>query len=210
MQALQISGKWINADELMKVLERDRPYWSADGGVTFGGGEPLVQKDFAVSMLKRCRDCCIHTALETCLYIPPQHLLEALDYTDFVFADIKHMNDARHREATGVSNLPILCNLRRIADSQWDGRIVIRCPIIPGFNDTVENAAATATFMDDVGFKEINLLPFHRLGYSKYEQLGIAYDFAAQPAVPPEALEDLKSIYEANNVICYIGSDTPF
>ncbi len=209
-QALQLSGKWTSEGELMRIFDRDRAYWSADGGVTFGGGEPLLQKDFVVAMLKRCRASCIHTTLETSAYVPTEHLLDALEYTSFLFADIKHMDDARHREGTGVSNLPILRNLRAIADSKWNGRVVLRCPIVPRFNDTAEDAEATAAFMRELGFKEINLLPFHRLGASKYEQLGMTYNFADEAAATPEAVCDLKAVYEAKNIACYIGSDTPF
>ncbi len=209
-QALQLSGKWMSGDELMRILARDREYWSSDGGVTFGGGEPLLQKEFVIAMLKLCQASCIHTTLETSAYAPTDSLLEALLHANFVFADLKHMNDARHREETGVSNLPILHNLRAIAGANWGGRIVLRCPIVPGFNDDVENAIATATFMRDLGFREINLLPFHRLGVSKYEQLGMAYHFAEQPAVAPEALAALKAVYEANKISCYMGANTPF
>ncbi len=209
-QALQISGKWMSEDELMRVLDRDRAYWSADGGVTFGGGEPLIQKDFLLAMLRRCHESCVSTALETSAYVPTEHLLEVLQYTNFVFVDVKHMNDARHREGTGAPNLPILRNLRFISDSKWDGRIVLRCPIVPRFNDTIENAEATATFMREAGFGEINLLPFHRLGTSKYEQLGMTYDFADEPAGRSESVHDLKAVYEAKNITCYIGYETPF
>lgn len=210
MQALQLSGKWMTGDELMRMFDRDRAYWGGEGGVTFSGGEPLLQKDFVIPMLRRCQDSYIHTTLETSSYVPTDHLLEALKYTNFLFTDIKHMNHARHKEGTGVPNALILHNLRAIAESKWDGRIVIRCPIVPGFNDGVENAEATATFMRDLDFNEINLLPFHRLGNSKYEQLGMTYAYAEQPAMAPEALQDLKAAYEAKGITCYLGSDTPF
>ncbi len=209
-QALQISGQWMRREELIRVFDRDRAYWSPDGGVTFGGGEPLLQNDFVVSMLRWCHESSIHTTLETSACVPTEHLLEALEYTNFLFVDIKHMDDAQHTEATGASNVLILRNLRSIADSKWDGRIVVRCPVVPGLNDNAENAEATATFMREIGFNEINLLPFHRLGSSKYDQLGIAYDFAEQPAIQAEALDDLRAIYEAKQIRCFLGSDTPF
>ncbi len=210
MQALQVSGKWMSVEELMRLLERDRAYWSTDGGVTFGGGEPLFQKDFLLSILKRCHDSSMHTALETSAYATSYYWLEALKYIQFAFIDLKHMDDVRHQEATGVSNLPILRNLRCISNSKWTGRVILRSPIVPGFNDTVENAEATASFMVDSDLREINLLPFHRLGSSKYEQLGLACDFAEQAAVAPSALTFLRAVYESKGIACYIGSETPF
>jgi pyruvate formate lyase activating enzyme len=209
-QALQTSGRWYTLDEVMRLLNRDRSYWGDEGGVTFTGGEPFFQQDFVLPLLKRCQDASIGACVETSGYVPRATLEAALPLIEWLFVDLKHMDAARHQEATGVSNKPILDNLRWITDSGWTGRLLIRMPVIPGFNDSAEHAAATADFLADLGLPEINLLPFHRLGASKYEQLGMPYAYADQPAPSPQDLALLREVYRKRNIACYLGSDTPF
>ena len=120
------------------------------------------------------------------------------------------MDSGRHREGTGVPNELILDNLRWISRTNWPGRLVVRTPVVPGFNDTVANAEATAECLAEIGLSEINLLPFHRLGASKYEQLGMSYEYAEQPAVGQEALEALAAVYREKAITCHLGADTPF
>lgn len=208
--ALQLSGKWYAVDDLMRILNRDRSFWGPSGGVTFSGGEPLLQKTFILEILKKCRDAYIEVALETSASIPTEELVAALPYVKFLFVDIKHMDAEKHKEGTGLSNELILQNIRTVADSKWDGRLILRSPIIPGFNDSVENAEATAAFMHEIGMEEINLLPFHRMGSSKYDQLGSSYPYQDFQSLNPEDLAPLKEVYESRGVVCYLGSDTPF
>jgi pyruvate formate lyase activating enzyme len=175
-QALEVSGGWYTVDELMRLFNRDRCYWGPEGGVTFSGGEPLLQKDFIFPLLERCHDACISMCVETNAYIARPVLQSVLPLVEWLFIDIKHMNSEKHAEGTGVPNDLILDNIRWISSTGWPGRMIIRTPIIPGYNDTAENAKATAHFLTEIGLKEINLLPFHRLGASKYVQLGITYE----------------------------------
>ena len=133
-----------------------------------------------------------------------------LPYVDWLFADIKHMNPDKHRRETGVDGALIMHNIRRVLDSGWNGRLIIRSPVIPGFNDTRENAEETAIFMKKIGAGEINLLPFHGLGVSKYEQLGLSYAYAHQESASPGLMMTLKRVYEARGLTCYLGSDTHF
>jgi pyruvate-formate lyase-activating enzyme len=88
--------------------------------------------------------------------------------------------------------------------------MIIRLPLIPGYNDTLENAQATAGFLRGVGLTEINILPFHRLGASKYEQLGLTYDYAGNGLQSPEILSSVATVYRTQDITCYIGADTPF
>ncbi len=194
----------------MALLNRDRCYWGPEGGVTLSGGEPLVQQEFAIPLLERCRDAYISVCLETNAYLPRSVLEPVLPLVQWLFIDIKHMDSGKHFEGTGVPNDLILSNVRWIKSVGWPGRMIIRTPIIPGYNDTAENAKCTASFLKEIGLKEINLLPFHRLGASKYEQLGIAYAYAQQSALPPEMLEPLAEVYRTQSIRCYLGSDTPF
>jgi pyruvate formate lyase activating enzyme len=137
--------------------------------------------------------------------------MEVMDYVGWVFVDIKHMDPNEHKKLTGVENTLILKNIRTLAAKQdWDGFIVPRIPIIPGMNDSVENISATAKFVKEIGLELINILPFHRLGESKYTELGKTYQFAEQKPPTDEHMESIKKIIEKEGLVCYIGYETPF
>lgn len=206
-EALRISGKEYTVEELMEVIRRDRVFWQGNGGVTFGGGDPLVQWEFLVKVLEECKKHQIHTAIETEGYAEEAIFLHVLSYIDFAFVDLKHMDPQKHEEKTGVSNERILKNLRALKTSGWKGRIILRTPIIPGFNDSAENARATIAFMKEVGFFEINLLPFHRMGTSKWEQLGLEYVYRDQPNLTKEDLYSLQQLYLDAGIACYVDTD---
>lgn len=209
-EALKISGRTYTVDELMRIMVRDQGFWGSQGGVTFGGGEPLFQAEFLLSVLSMCRSSYMHTTVETCAYANIDVLMEVLRFTDALFIDIKHMDSSAHRSGTGVGNGLILHNIEAVASAEWDGRLIIRVPVVPGYNDTVENLQATAAYMARLELKEVNLLPFHRLGHSKYEQLGLDYAHAQVPALSTDALWSYQRIFEAAGLQCYVGSEIPY
>jgi pyruvate formate lyase activating enzyme len=209
-QALQISGRWYTIDELTRILNRDRSYWGADGGVTLTGGEPFLQQDFVLPLLEHCREASIGVCVETSGYVPRATLEAALPSIEWLFVDLKHMDSRLHEQATGVPNRAILENIRWIRSSGWMGRLLIRMPVIPGFNDSASHAETIAEFLTALSLHEINLLPFHRLGASKYEQLGMRYPYAEQPALSSESLVPLADVYGKRGITCYLGADTPF
>ena len=208
--ALQVSGRWCSVEELMRVFHRDRCYWGPEGGITLTGGEPLMQEAFVLDLLERCQHAYINTCVETSGYVSRDALQTALPYIHWLFIDLKHMDNGKHLQATGVGNDIILENIRWIASNDWPGKLVLRMPVIPGFNDDVANAEATAVFLQSIGQSEINLLPFHRLGASKFEQLGMTYEYADQAAASEECLEGLASIYRERGIACHLGANTPF
>lgn len=209
-EALRISGTYYSVDELMKVLLRDRSFWSTDGGVTFSGGDPLVQGAFLRQVLHACRLEQIHTAIETEAYAREDLFLQVMEDIDFAFVDIKHMDSRLHKAQTGVGNEQVLSNLRALKRSGWNRRIILRTPIIPGYNDSFENAKATVDFMKENGYFEINLLPFHRLGTSKWEQLGLDYLYKDQPNMQKEQLIPLQSFYLDAGIACYVDTDVVY
>lgn len=209
-EALQIAGRTYTVNELMRILVRDQGFWGSQGGVTFSGGEPLFQAEFLLAVLAKCRSNYMHTAVETSAHANTDVLMEILKRTDWMFIDIKHMDSAAHRAETGAGNELILQNIEAAASTGWDGRLIIRVPIVPGYNDTVENLRATAAFMVKLNLKEVNLLPFHRLGHSKYEQLGLKYKYAQVPSPSREAMWSHQRIFDAAGLRCYVGSETPF
>ncbi|HCJ10744.1 MAG TPA: glycyl-radical enzyme activating protein [Clostridiales bacterium] len=210
VEGLRLCGRLWTADEFMRIMNRDRQYWGPGGGVTFTGGEPLVQKDFILELLRRCRRDYIHAAIETTGHAEPEFFMEALSLVEFAFVDIKLMDPERHRRWTGVTNELILANITALAGDSWSGRLVIRTPIIPGVNDDDENIVATAEFMRDVGLEEINILPFHRLGDSKWTQLGLVYPFKDQESPSRETMERIQGLFKDKGLVCYVGYETPF
>ena len=208
-EALQVAGRTYTVDELMRILVRDQGFWGNQGGVTFGGGEPLSQAEFLLAALAKCRSNYMHTIVETSAHTNTEVLMEVLEWTDAVFIDIKHMDSAAHRSETGAGNEIILQNIEAAASSGWDGRLIIRIPIVPGFNDTIENLEASAAFVARLKLKEVNLLPFHRLGHSKYEQLGLNYEWAQVPTPSGDLMWSYRRVFEAAALQCYIGSELP-
>jgi pyruvate formate lyase activating enzyme len=197
-------------DELLRILVRDQGYWGSRGGVTFSGGEPLFQAEFLLAVLATCRSNYMHTTVETCAHTNTDVLMEVLKLTDAMFIDVKHMDAAAHHSGTGMGNELILKNIEAAAATAWEGRLIIRVPIVPGYNDTVENLRATAAFVARLKLTEVNLLPFHRLGHSKYKQLGLDYEYAQVPTPSREALGSYQRIFETAGLQCYVGSETPF
>jgi pyruvate formate lyase activating enzyme len=210
-QALTPAGRSYTVTELMAILVRDQGFWGAEGGVTFSGGEPLSQPEFLETVLRRCRASYIHSAVETSAYTGRDLLLSILPWIDWLLVDIKHMDADAHRAETGVGNERIVANLEAVASADWAGRLIVRVPIVPGYNDSAENLQSTARFVRDLALHEVNLLPFHRLGTGKYEQLGLDYGRYAQLAPPTrEALRSHQQVFLAAGLSCYVGSETPF
>jgi pyruvate formate lyase activating enzyme len=167
-EALRWIGRKISVEDLMREIEKDRVFYDASGGgATFSGGEPLMQPGFLHGLLKACRDRDIHTVVDTSGYAPFESLERILPLTGLFLFDIKHMDDARHREATGVSNRKILDNLRRLARA--GNEVEIRFPVITGFNDGDAHIRALSGFLKDLdGIRTVTLLPYHRIGTQKY------------------------------------------
>jgi pyruvate formate lyase activating enzyme len=209
-EGLVVSGERFTVDELMRILQRDRQFWGANGGVTFSGGEPLMQKDFILAMLKACKEHYMHTCIETTSCIETEFYLKATRSVDWIFTDLKHMDSASHKRLTGVGNELIHKNIRLLAQSDWNGALIPRMPVIPGANDSDENIEATVAFIRDIGLDVVNFLPFHRLGESKYRQLGRTYAYAEQTAPTDEQMNHFKDIAESYGLFCFLGWNTPF
>ena len=202
--------KDYTVDELVKILRRDFSNWGPEGGVTFTGGDPLLQHGFLLEVLKHCRALQIHTAIETSACVSREVFLEIMPYIHFAFIDIKHMDTVRHREETGVGNELILSNLAALKASGWAGRLVLRYPVIGGFNDGEENARQVIDFMNTHGFFEINILKFHPLGETKWNQLGKDYPHSGRRSLGEADMERLQQQYLRSNIACYVGEQTPF
>jgi pyruvate formate lyase activating enzyme len=209
-EALESCGKWRSINELLHVFERNRHYWGTRGGVSFSGGEPLLQYEFMRPLLAACKQKDIHVTVETTAYIQTEKFLDMMQFVDFAFIDVKHMDTNKHHEKTGVHTQLIHHNIEALVKSNWPGRLVLRFPIIEDFNDSDENIEAVAAFMQKLGLFEVNILPFHRLGDSKWTQLGKQYAFSEAMATEEEKMFHIQDIFLNKRIACYVGSETPF
>ena len=208
--ALKQCVKEYTVDDVIKILRRDFNNWGPQGGVTFSGGDPLIQHKFLIEVLKECNKWQIHTAIETSGYAKEEVFLEVFKHINFAFIDIKNMDREKHKEETGVYNDLILSNIEALKKSNWKGRLVLRQPTIAGYNDSDENAYKLIEFMNKNSLYEINLLKFHRLGETKWNQLGKEYAYHDNGDITQEKMEHIQQIYLDNNIACYIGDNTPF
>ena len=169
--AREIIGRWVSAGDVFAEIEKDVIFYDqSGGGVTFSGGEPLMQVDFLHDLLAGCRAREIHTAVDTTAYAPPE-VIEALSrHVDLFLCDLKHMDDAAHERIAGVGNGLILDNMKRLASA--NRTIIVRLPIVPGVNDDDENLEATGRFAALLGVvRRLDLLPYNRGGRDKSARL---------------------------------------
>ena len=202
---LKTVGQDVTVGEIMPEILADMPYYRrSGGGVTLSGGEALCQPDFAAALLAECKAAGLHTAVESAASTPFENIERILPHLDLYLMDIKHMCTKKHREYTGVGNERILENARRVAESGVE--LIIRTPVIPGFNDTPEEILAISKFASRLpGVREHHLLPYHRLGKDKYAGLGRSYSL--EEILPPDTdkMEYLKSVAETTGLLVQIG-----
>jgi pyruvate formate lyase activating enzyme len=199
---MELTGKSMTVEEVVDEVLRDRAFYeTSSGGVTLSGGDPIVQREFSKAILERCKAEGLHTAVETTANCRWEALEPLLAFTDLVLMDLKHMDDDKHRLATGVGNRRILENARRLAETGKP--LVFRTPVIPGVNDAPEEILAIAGYVrelagvwedrrhDPAALPALELLPFHRLAGNKYESLGL--DYRVRDLQPPtrEKMDEL-------------------
>lgn len=171
-QGLVVYGRLRSVADILSAVEQDAAFYCrSGGGMTLSGGEPLLQKAFAVSLLRQARVRRLKTAVESCGMVPGENIRAAAPYLSYALFDIKHMDSALHETYTGRPNARILENFRILAEEFPDLPILARTPIIPGFNDSVRAVRAIATFLRPFARVRYELLPYHRLGTQKYHFL---------------------------------------
>ena len=229
----KIIGQDVTVDEVMEIVEQDRPYYyRSGGGLTLSGGESLCQPEFARDLLRGAKERGINTAMESMACAKYEVIESILPYLDHYLLDIKHMNPAKHKEFTGKSNELMLENAKKIACS-GQVRLSIRIPVIPTFNDSEEEIRAIARYAKELdeeacrigghragtscsgmekyetgsyGIEKIHLLPYHRLGQDKYD--GLDRKYLMKEILPPgaEQMEGLKRAAEQESgLACQIG-----
>lgn len=184
-------GRTVCADEVLREVSSDLPYYHASGGgVTLSGGEPLLQADFAKELLQLLKETGISTAMETNLSLPFERIAKLLPYLDCIFYDIKVMDDALHRRVTGISNKSILENSKLLAKTGIPA--VVRTPLIPDITATAENLAAIATFCASLpNVRAYEILNFNPLGEEKYRALNKKWTFKGTQPFKKDVLHTL-------------------
>lgn len=187
----QLVGRAYRLEEVLTEIESDRVFYEqSGGGVTFTGGEPMSQRPFLLALLRACQARGIHTALDTSGYCTWKALDEVRPYVNLFLYDLKLMDDARHRQYTGVSNVVILSNLRILAEGGHAVRV--RLPVIPGINDDWENLQASGKFLAGLpALQRVDLLAYHSSAEAKYQNLGLDY---ALPGLKPPSNERMQEI----------------
>ena len=205
-RAIKLWGEKMTLAELMKIIVEDKSFYrKTGGGVTLNGGEVMLQWEFARMLLKACREASINTCVETALHCPAEHMEAVYEHTDLVITDIKHMDKEKHRKYTGADNTLILGNIKRTAALKK--KLVIRTPVVPGYNGDEENIRKTGAFIrDELGgaVVQYQLLPYRKMGIEKYDSLGIPYPMGDYE--PPERSEwEANLIYLADMLVNEYG-----
>jgi pyruvate formate lyase activating enzyme len=201
--ALELVGRDMSVEDVVREVEKDRLFYeSSGGGMTLSGGEDLAQRDFGVQLLRACRQRMLHTAIETTGFAPWDHVLEVAGACDLVLYDLKHMDPEIHRRYTGVSNDLILENARRLAKVKEE--LIFRVPLIGGVNTDENNIRKLAEFVKGTAVEEVHLLPYHRLGESKYSKLGRKY--TCEGFTPErEKVEEIQHVLQSYHLKVMVG-----
>ncbi|HHY05272.1 MAG TPA: glycyl-radical enzyme activating protein [Thermoanaerobacterales bacterium] len=197
-EALKLIGYEMTVDELVKEIEKDvLLYDNSGGGVTFSGGEPLLQHQFLKEALKECQRRDIHTVLDTSGYATKDVFSSVADYVDLFLYDLKLADDEEHLKYTGVSNRSIKDNLQMLLDMGRGNDVILRFPVITGITDTEENVNGLVEFVSSLkGLNEIDLLPFHDVS-EKFKRLDAEYKMTVQKAPTKQKLKAIKEKFEA-------------
>lgn len=201
--ARKLFGEEYTVDALFKKIYQDRFYFQqSGGGVTFSGGEALMQPEFLEAIAKKCRSYKINVCIESCGCGDYEKFKSCLDYIDYIFFDLKHMDTEMHKKITGQGNEHILENLKKIDAHGIE--TCVRTPVVPGWNDSEENIRATAQFIAGLGsVRRYELLAYHKLGVNKYSILGREYPLP--DVVEPTAEQMQRLVDVANEVLLPVG-----
>lgn len=200
-------GKYYTVEEILEIVEKESVFINqSGGGVTFSGGEPMQQHGFLLEALKACSNKGFHTAVDTAGYASSENFKEIIPYTDLFLFDLKHIDDAKHIAMTGVSNKIIIENFMLL--SKMGKKIMIRVPVIPGMNDDLVNMNKIKDLIEGIdkrNLSKINLLPYHKIGSSKYKRFNRTWRMEGVEPPSGEEMRTLKSIFSETGISVKIG-----
>lgn len=201
------AGKYFSPESIVEILDKERVFINqSGGGVTFSGGEPMLQTGFLLDALKKCKEAGFNTAVDTSGYSSTEYFKSIMKYTDLFLFDLKHLDEKKHIESTGVSNRLIRDNYRLILKRSKN--VFLRIPVIPGYNDDTEHLERLRQFISyskTSSLKKINLLPYHRTGSSKYKTFNIQYVIGEIEPPSKERMMELKDFFSDTGIEVKIG-----
>jgi len=203
--AREMAGRVANAAEVMAEIEKDTVFYDeSNGGVTFSGGEPLMQPIFLLSLLQLCHETGVRTAVETCGFATSEILLSVSPFVNLFLYDVKVMDNDVHRKFTGSSNELILRNLRKLAEVH--NAIIVRLPLIPGINDDDANLCRLGEFVSSLrNVRQIDILPYHELGVEKYMRLGMVNRMPKVEVPSASRLDEIVKTLEGFGLMVKVG-----
>ena len=195
-KALKICGEDILDDQLIEQILKDKSYFKENGGITFSGGEPLLQSEFIASVSKKIKEKNnFSIAIDTAGNVPWKNFEDVLKTTDLFLYDIKAKNETLHIKGTGFSNKTILENLLKL--DKKGKKIWIRIPVIGGFNDSIEEMEEIANFVSNLkNVERVTLIPFHKLGNEKYVSLNYEETMLEWNEVEEDKLKQIESLFK--------------
>ncbi|WP_338142016.1 glycyl-radical enzyme activating protein [Megamonas funiformis] len=198
-KALTSEGEIKTVQQVLDIVLQDEVFYEeSDGGITLSGGEFLMQTQFAKELLIAAKEKNLHTCCETTGFCTPEKFQHIIQYIDYILFDLKHWNSQKHLEGTGVDNKLILTNMKYAIST--GKKVLPRIPVIPKFNDSLEDAKRFCEVLHDVGSNQCQLLPFHQFGENKYYLLNKKYAYENQPALHREDLQEYLQIFLDNDI----------
>lgn len=192
--ALETDGYSITVKEVMDIVMQDLVFYEeSGGGITLSGGEILSQPDFATELLLAAKQQDLHTCCETTGFAKPELFRKVMEHVDYILFDVKHWSEKIHQSGTGVSNELPLANLKYAIDAGKE--VLPRIPVIPGFNNSSEDAIKLAQTLHLAGAARCQLLPFHQFGENKYHLLNYSYKYENVPSLHREDLQEYLQIF---------------
>ena len=201
-RALSYEGDYQTIEEIVDICMQDIDFYEeSGGGVTISGGEGMSQPDFLKKLIAELKKNSVHVAIETTGYVKKETFEELARELDLLLFDVKHYDREKHYNGTKVYNDLIVENLKWAIDNEIE--VLPRIPVIPDFNDSLEDAEGLAKLLVEVGAKKVQLLPFHQFGEKKYELLNRNYKYKNKKALYPEDLEEYQKIFEDKGLNCF-------
>lgn len=202
--ALVSYGEPMTAQEVFDEAKKDIMFYDASGGgVTLSGGEPMLHPEYMYQLLKLLKGAGIHTAVETAGCVPWESFDRVADLVDLFLFDIKHANPLQHKKLTGQSNSLILDNATALVSGGYD--VLFRMPLLAGVNDSEDNITQTAEFMKRIRNPRLQLMPYHRMGQSKYDILNMPYPAIDVPVMDAAEVEAVRQRFEDLGIDCSIS-----
>lgn len=200
--ALSNEGETKEIEEIVRIALQDKDFYEeSGGGITISGGEGMSQPDFLKELVKELKKHNLHLAIETTGYIPKETFHELAPLFDLLLFDVKHYDTNRHFEGTGVHNEQIINNLKWAFHQGLE--ILPRIPVIPSFNNSIQDAAGLASLLTEIGLKKVQLLPFHQFGERKYEMMHKEYAYKNVKALQKEDLTEYQNEFIKKGLDCF-------